>query len=64
MKFRAVVEIETQDYHEQQHVLAKFPKAIWIHLSEGKVRFYLPYAQYQEITNMISEWELKKSKTR
>jgi hypothetical protein len=62
MNVRAVVEIETKTLEEEQHVLANFPDAIWVTFSEGRTKFYVPYAQYEAIMKMVTTWEMANRK--
>ena len=56
MKTKSVVEVETSNIAEEQFVLNRFPGAIWIALGE-RTKFYIPYAEYSVVNEMISEWE-------
>jgi hypothetical protein len=60
MKYKAVIEIITESYEEEQFILNRFPNSVWISpagISNKKTLFYLPYQQYDEVKNTIEEWE-------
>ena len=57
MKHRSVIEIEVNTYLEQQHIISRFPNAIWVSLDENRMRFYVPYQEYNEVKKVIEEWE-------
>lgn len=55
MKYRAVVEVETNSIEEEQFVLNRFPSALWIAL-EKRTKFYIPYHEYNEVKKTVNEW--------
>jgi len=60
MKAKKVIEIQTEDYIEEQYILEKFPEALWFNFS-GKIIFYLPEEFEDEIKNEIEEFERRKN---
>ena len=56
MKHKAVIQITAESYAEQQYIMAKFPSAVWVTLSEERTLFYVPYAEYNEVKKAINEW--------
>jgi len=59
MKHRAVIQIDVDTYLEQQHILTKFPNAVWISVGENRMRFYVPFQEYNEVKKVIEEWEIQ-----
>jgi len=58
MKVKAVVEIFTESYAEEQFIMSRFPGAWFTPTSEhGKTLFYVPYTQYEKVKESINEWE-------
>lgn len=57
MKMRAVIEIETESYLEEQYILEQLPNSVWIYLGEKRVRFYIPYPEYDLVKKILKEWE-------
>ena len=62
MKQKSVIQITTESYEEEQHILSKFPEAVWISLKPGKTLFHLPFSQYNEVVTTIDEWEKQNDK--
>jgi hypothetical protein len=56
MKQRTVVEIQAENYIEEQLLLERFPEAIWINLS-GNTMFFLPEDMQEEVVSFIQECE-------
>jgi hypothetical protein len=59
MRLKSKLEIETEDYNEQQFILNRFPQAVWVVIDENRTKFYIPYELYSEAKSTIKEWETK-----
>jgi len=57
MEYKAVIQIKTETYNEQQYIMSRFPSAKWIALEENKVMFYVSYGEYNKVKEVINEWE-------
>jgi len=56
MKAKEMIEIQAEDYIEEQLLLEEFPEAIWF-TGVGNARFYLPYYMKEEIEEKIEKFK-------
>lgn len=54
MKAKEVIEIQAENYIEEQLLMEEFPEAIWF-VGVGNTRFYLPYYMKEEVQEKIEE---------
>jgi hypothetical protein len=58
MKISRVVEIDAEDYYEEQAILARYPGIIFIASGiKGKTLFYLPIEKYEEVLQFRDYFE-------
>jgi hypothetical protein len=55
---KSVIQITTDGMVEEQHILEKYPEAVWVSLT-GRTNFYLPDSEElrTEVEQVILEWE-------
>ncbi len=58
MKMKPMIQITAENEIEEQHILERFPEAVWVSLT-GRTNFYLPNNEsYRtEVEQIILEWE-------
>jgi len=56
MKSRGVIEIVAENYEEEQFLLTKFPRTIWIKMGED-CRFYVSNDQLSKVAEVLAEWK-------
>ena len=54
MKAKEVIEIQAENYIEEQLLMEQYPEAIWF-TGVGNTRFYLPYYMKEEVEEKIEE---------
>lgn len=54
MESREVIEIQAENYIEEQLLLEEYPEAVWF-TGVGNTRFYLPYFMKDEIEKKIKK---------
>ncbi len=54
MKAKKVIEIQAENYIEEQLLMEAFPEAIWF-TGVGNTRFYLPYNMKEDVKEKIRE---------
>jgi thioredoxin-related protein len=58
MNTKEVIEIQAEDYIEEQLLVEAFPEAVWF-TGVGNTRFYLPTYMKEEVNQKMEEWEEK-----
>ncbi len=54
MEARKVIEVQAENYIEEQLFMEAFPEAIWF-TGVGNTRFYLPYYMKDEVKEKMRE---------
>ena len=54
MEAKKVIEIQAENYIEEQILLETYPEAIWF-TGDGNTRFYLPEYMEEEVNEKIEE---------
>ena len=54
MEAKKVIEVQTDNYIEEQLMLEAFPEAVWF-TGVGNTRFYLPEYMEEEVEQKIEE---------
>lgn len=55
MKAKKVIEIQAENYIEEQLLIEAFPEAVWF-TGVGNTRFYLPYSMKEDVKEKILEF--------
>jgi len=55
MKIDYTIELTAETYIEEQNILASFPGAIWIKLSENRTKFYIKYDRFAQVKKFLAD---------
>ena len=58
MEIQNKIHITTETYEEQQYVLARFPDALWLALTDTCTHFFIDVEHYDEAWEAMKEWAL------